>query len=271
MVRSAHILGGAVLLLWSSAVSAQYRRASGDTIRVREQTTGTTSVSTPNGIVELRSTHDATIALTFGRADSALAWYEALSISMRSPQGQLEPGTTDALRRPFTLRFDDRGRIETLSVPSFPAAFNGVSDLSHQFDDLFPRLPEQPLRLGLSWSDSTMVESSDDGPKRSRHIRTIVSRVVRDTTIDGERAWVIESAQKHSVSSTQPLDGQPMTVRTQLTGADSGIVVFSQTHARLLGLRRTGSLSGTMTYEGGPQPVSLPLRQQYQNAVTRVP
>lgn len=206
--------------------------------------------------VELRSDHDATIAVAFGRADSAHAWYEALRITMRSPQGQQEPGTSAALHRPFTLRFDDRGRIETLAVPSFPASFNGVFDLSRQFDDLFPRLPDRPLRLGLSWSESTMVESTGDGPRRWRHSRTITSRVVRDTTIDGDRAWVIEFAQQHSVGSSQPVEGQPMTVRTELTGAaahrapdSAAIPEHCVARAVTDGLRATSKSAGR--YAGG--------------------
>lgn len=271
MLRSVRNVTGMVLLFWSSHLSAQYHRSSGDTIRVREQTTVTFTVSTPNGIVEVRTEHDATIAVAFGRADSAQAWYESLRIASRSPQGQQEPNTADALRRPFTLRFDDRGRIETLAVPTFPASFSSITDLSQQFDDLFLRLPERPLSLGLSWTDSTLVESGNGGDKRSRNGRTFANRVARDTSIAGERAWVVESVQKHSVNSTQPVDGQPMTVRTQLTGAGSGIYVFSQTNGRLLGRRRTGSVSGTLTYEGGPRPVALPMQQRYQNSVTRVP
>jgi hypothetical protein len=260
-----------VCTLSATTANAQYRRSDRDTIRVREVTTSRMALTAPTGPIEMRSEHDATIALTFGRADSARAWYESLRIATVSPQGRQEPATGEALRRPFVLSFDARGRIATLSAPQFPATFEGVTDLTHQFDDLLVRLPSAPLALGVAWTDTAVVETRGTGDDILRGERIIRSRVVRDTVIGGESAWVIETAQRHTVSGTQRVKGQPLLVRTKLSGSDSGLVVFSTQNGRMLARQRAGRLAGTLTYEGGPQPVVLPMEQRYENTVSRVP
>jgi hypothetical protein len=47
--------------------------------------------------------------------------------------------------------------------------------------------------------------------------------------------------------------------------------VFSTQNGRMLARQRAGRLAGTLTYEGGPQPVVLPMEQRYENTVSRVP
>lgn len=270
-IRTTWCLAGLLCTLSAPSANAQYRRSDRDTIRVREITTSRTAVGAPTGTVELRSEHDATIALSFGRADSARAWYESLRIAMVSPQGREEPATREALLRPFVLSFDARGRIQTLSAPEFPATFESVTDLSHQFDDLVVRLPSAPLVLGLAWVDTAVVETRGNRDAYFRGERAIRSRVVRDTVIGGEPAWVIESIQRNRVSGAQRMKGQPLVVRTELSGSDSGVVVFSTSRGRMLSRQRVGTLAGTLTYEGGPQPVVLPMNQRYENSVARVP
>jgi hypothetical protein len=255
----------------ATSASAQYRRSDSDTIRVREVTTSRTALTAPTGTVELRSEHDATIALSFGRADSARAWYESLRIAMVSPQGRQEPATREALLRPFVLSFDARGRVQTLSAPEFPASFESVTELSHQFDDLLVRLPSAPLALGLMWADTAVVETRGANDAYFRGERVIRSRVVRDTMIGSETAWVIESVQRNTISGTQRVKGQPLLVRTTMSGSDSGLVVFSTQSGRMLARQRVGSLAGTVTYEGGPQPVVLPMETRYENSVRRIP
>lgn len=207
----------------------------------------------------------------YRRTLGARAWYESLRIAVSTPQARQAPATQAALRRPFDLTFDARGRIRTLRAPEFPAAFEGVTDLSHQFDDLLLRLPVVPLARGAAWSDTAVIETRPAAGGSMRTERFFSARVVRDTVIDGDPAWVIELLQRTTVNGTQPMKGQPLSVRTALSGSDSGTVVFSTASGRMLARQRTGRLAGTLTYEGGPQPTVIPMEQSYENSVTRVP
>ena len=248
-------------------LDAQYVRSPRDTIRLREVTATTTTVETPQGALELKSEHDAVIAITFGAKDSARAWYESLRIASSSPRGKQEPSTDAALRLPFVLEFDARGQVKTLAAPTFPATFQGISDLTSQFDDFFVRLPGQPLHLGLTWTDTTTTSRSS-GESRSVLVKRGAYRVLRDTLVSGEPAYVISVTQEIENRSSQPVQG--LTATSTLIGSDQGIIVFSKA-GRLLGRQRQGDLRGEITYTGGSSPVRMPQRIQYGNSVTSPP
>lgn len=59
--------------------------------------------------------------------------------------------------------------------------------------DLVPSLPPEAPRVGLVWRD-TIGYASSDGPFRHSVRGTRVSRVVRDTVIDGRRMWVVKDS-----------------------------------------------------------------------------
>ena len=145
----------AATLTITPAATAQtgthYTRRAADTLRYREVSTGHMRVRTPEGQdVPLETEHEALIAVTFGPADTLRAWYDSLAIGLVGPGGATRPATQTVLHQPFLLRFDPRGHTETLATPAFPASFNGVTDLTRQFDDFFLRLPEGDLNRASS-------------------------------------------------------------------------------------------------------------------------
>lgn len=250
------------------SLSAQYARRPADTLRFREVTISQATFESPQGLLQMDSEHDAIIALVFGRADSARAWYQSLRIAAASPAGRQEPSTAAALGKPFVLRFDARGRIATLAVPEFPASFKGITDLSHQFDDYFLRLPAKALALGTVWAD-TLVLSKANGPSTSRSEQRASYRVERDTVVAGVRAYVVSMRQDLALEGSEPVQGQQqLTATTSLKGSDEGIFVFAPTPGALLGRRRTGTLAGSVTYVGGPAPIKIPYRLSYTNTIT---
>ncbi len=259
-----------MLLGGVEALAAQYARRPADTLRFRDVTTARVILQAPQGPVPLASEHEATVAVAFERGNSARAWYEELRLALLAPMGNQRPATDSALRRPFVLRFDPRGRVETVSAPRFPASFEGISDLSHQFEDFFLRLPAGPLTPGLTWADTVTVSTSE-GPKTYQSERRFAYQVVRDTTVNGEKALVVSTRQQIVLESSQPVPGQPLRSRSRLEGLETGIFVFAPGSGRMLGRNRTGDLTGTVTYEGGPAPVVLGQQVRYENTVTALP
>lgn len=248
-----------------------YARGPHDTLRFREITRGTVTVQTPQGPLTLTTDHDATIALTFLPGDSARAWYEELAIGLSGVQGDNRPATGDALRKPFTLRFDARGRVRTLATPEFPASFRGVTDLTRQFDDYFLVLPEGPLRPGVTWSDTSVTQDSTAAGRVARGSRIARYRVERDTVVGGQAALVISARQDQRLDTEEPGPQPGMTARSTLAGVDTGLFVFAAATGRLIGRERQGELEGAVVFEGGAQPVSMPQRFRYANTLTALP
>jgi hypothetical protein len=221
-----------------------------DTLRFREVTQMRMTLTTPQGDIPVTLDHRATIAVVRTPGDSARAWFDSLAVGATSPAGEQRPATDSALKRPYSLGFDARGRVTTASVPQFPASFVGVTDLAHQFDDFFLRLPSKSLKVGLAWSDTTTVKDST-ADKFGQWTRIAQYRVERDTSIGATTALVISMKQQVHAHVEAPVPNQGMRAESVLEGTDDGYFVFAPKAGRLLGRRREGRLEGPLTMKGG--------------------
>jgi len=262
----------ALCMLASSNRSAgQTTYAAGrDTMRYREVTETDIRVTTPQGEIPMKGNHVATVGFMRLPGDTAKAWYEALDVSMTGPQGDQRPATAEVLRSPFTLHMDARGRVRLISAPTFPASFEGITDLTHQFDDFFVRLPAQSLRLGLAWQDtSTMLDSTADKSIWRRAIARY--RVERDTVVAGTPAFVISVKQTVTMRSDAPVPSQGAHLHGVHSGTDDGIAVFAPSTGRLLGRRRTGGMSGDLTMTGPRGQATIKQSFAYKNSLDALP
>jgi hypothetical protein len=245
------LLVSVLLLVCALPAAAQTTYSSSrDTLRFREVTDMRITLTTPQGDVPITRDQRATIAVVRTSADSARAWFDSLSMGLKSPAGEQRPATDSALKLPYRLAFDARGRVTTASVPQFPMSFVGVTDLAHQFDDFFLRLPPQPLKIGLAWSDTTTVKDST-ADRYGQWTRVTQYRVERDTSISGTPAVVIGVKQQVRAHLEVPVPNQDMRAESVLEGTDDGYVVFAPKAGRLLGRRREGHLGGPLTMKGG--------------------
>jgi hypothetical protein len=243
-------------------------RFGGDTLRFREVSEGRIGIAGPQGNLEFHTTHDGTIAIARLGGDTARAWYEALAIGFTGPMSQLRPATDAALRQPFTLRMDDRGRVTTLATPTFPASFKDVSDLTQQFADYFPRLGAQPLVVGTAWSDTTEHVTRDSA--RTSRIRSVAHyRVERDTVVGGMPAMVVSMQQELTIDSNGAAGGAP-TVSTQ-AGVEVGFYVFAPRTGRLLSRRRSALLEGELAMGSGAARMAMKQAFSYTSSIDALP
>ena len=260
----------AAALLVPAALGAQqlpaYRRSAADTLRLREITTTEAVLLTPGGATPMTSLQNALVAVTFQPNDSARAWFEELTLEASASHVTEHPTTTAALRKPFALRLDGRGRAQTLAAPAFPAALNRIADLANEFDDFFPRLPAAPLRAGLAWAD-TVARRDSSGSAYSQASRVTRYRVERDTVVQGTRGVVVATTQDVRLVTAGPIEGQPVKAESVLEGTDTGLFVFAPAEGRLLGREHRGDLKGKVTLTGGPSPVVVPQTLKYRTTL----
>jgi hypothetical protein len=244
------VLATALLFACALPVSAQSTYStSRDTLRFRETTQLRMKLTMPQGEVPMSMEQRATISLVRMPGDSARAWYDSLTISASGPQGEQRAVTDSALKLPFRLGLDARGRVKSVNAPTWPASLQGVTDLSHQFDDFFLRLPAQPLKVGLAWSD-TSTQTDSTGERFAHWVRTADYRVERDTTVGGTGALVVRMKQKVSAHVAGPVPNQPMRTDAQLSGDEDGYFVFAPKTGRLIARRREGKLEGPVKATG---------------------
>lgn len=252
------------------ALSAQvaYARPTTDTLRFHEVTSTEITLQGPQGEMQLEATHDAIIGIRFLGGDSAIAWYDTVAISLDTPQGTQRPSMTTLVGKPFRLRFDPRGGVRVLSAPALTPEIRSVSDLTRQFDDFFPRLPRTDLTVGKAWSDTVVnVDSANNSTFRRKAIARY--RVLRDTTVGNERAFIVGMTQDLELALSQAQPGLPV-VDSKLTGGDEGSFVFAPRSGRLLARQRKGTLSGRMTMQMPAGSMSMRQSFSYENRVGAV-
>lgn len=263
-------------LLFANPIAAQrpvYRLSAGDTLRYREITESHVELRTPQRPVTITSQHDGTVVVVRERGDTALAWYQQLTLSSASPYGEKRPNTASALRQPFRLILKSNGAVTLVSAPTFAAEIAEQTDLSHQFDDFFISVPAAALRPAVAWSDTLEVSRSAEGDgqehSESRHIRRF--RVLRDTVVAGAPAVVIAVDQEMEIQSSSPMKNQPVTIETRLQGKEQGFAVFATRAGRLLARERRGHLEGQQVLRGQARDMTVPMVYDYTSSLSLLP
>ena len=265
-----------LLVLPFGAVAAQrgYARGPADTTRLRERTHATSSFTTRNGTEVITADIDAVIALTNVKGDSARAWFDFLDLKSLYRANTQHPDAKVALRKPFKLLFDSRGRVTMIETPRFTAPIDSVTDLRHEFDDFFLPLPPQPLAKGLVWTDSSGRDDQDDVNGRFFRIRRYGTYTVqRDTVVNGRHAFVISSVADTHLTANAPLTGgyQNGVSQSVLNGGDTSVYVFDAAAGRMLGRKRQGFMGGTLILrpvEGAPVLIGQEVR--YSGTISAV-
>ena len=244
------LLASALLVACALPAGAQSTYStSRDTLRFRETMQLRMTMTTPQGDMPMSMEHRATVALVRSAGDSARAWFDSLSLMATGPQGEQRPATDSALKLPIQFRLDARGRVSNVVAPKWPASLQGMSDPSHHFDDYFLRLPAQPLRIGLAWSDTTTYTDST-AERFARWIRRTDYRVERDTMVGTTPALVVRTKQNVSATISAPVPNQGMRSDAQINGDSEGFFVFSPKTGRLIGRRAEGKLEGPVKISG---------------------
>jgi hypothetical protein len=271
------VAAGLFALVLASSAAAQtqtpvYRRAPGDTLRYHEVTTGTIEMRPASGTVTVQTRHDARIALAFGAADTARAWFEALALSAHGPPlGERRPDTAPLLGRPYTFVLGPRGDVRMVRVPEIPPEVLRVSDLSAEFTEFFPRLPAGPLTPGATWADTASHQTTNAAGFTVIGRRTGSYRVRGDSTIRGERVVAVEMRTDTEIlsgSATPRATGA--TTQSSLKGEDTGVFFFAVDGGRLVERRRSGSLAGSLTVSAGGRAISIPQSFTYESRIELV-
>lgn len=270
---SVPLLAAVAGVLFAAPAAAQetpaYRRTPGDTLHFREVITGQVSITSAQGSAGATTSHDALIALTFLGGDTAQAWFEEISLGIETGGQSMNPPSDPLLDRPYTLRFTERGHVQTTKVPEFPAQYGQMADLARQFDDFFLRLPAQPLRAGLTWSDTVTMRDSTSETQMRRMRRIGRYRVTGDTTIAGERAMVIGATLETEIEATTPTPGQAAPARAELGGSETATFFFAPDGGRFLGRVREGQIAGVIRL-GGANGMEMKQRLAYTSRIEAV-
>jgi hypothetical protein len=154
------------------------------------------------------------------------------------------------------------GVIYTTNAPQGPSP-EVAAPIADEMSRFLPRL-RSALGVGTSWTDTTASKVNQMGISLDRTVIT-TSKVVGDTTYNGERAWRIERTTQASFAGSGTSQGQPLTMEGTSTGSDNLFVAPNGTYLGGL-LSNAATIKVTLVANG----MEVGLRQSQSTTVTRV-
>jgi hypothetical protein len=138
-----------------------------------------------------------------------------------------------------------------------------AAPLADEMSRFLPRL-RPALSLGTTWTDTTAGKVNQMGIILDRTV-IITSKVVGDTTYQGERAWKIDRTTQATFAGTGTTQGQPLTMEGSSKGTDNLFVARSGTY--LGGLSNTAATIKVILVANG---MEVGLTQNQNTMITRV-
>jgi hypothetical protein len=138
-----------------------------------------------------------------------------------------------------------------------------AAPLADEMTRFLPRL-RPTVSVGATWTDTTAGKVNQMGVSLDRSVIT-TSRVVGDTTYQGERAWRIERTTQASFAGSGTSQGQPLTMEGTSKGSDN---IFVGRNGVYLGglLSNAATIKVTLAASG----MEIGLTQNQSTTITRV-
>ncbi len=138
-----------------------------------------------------------------------------------------------------------------------------IGPLADEMSRFLPRL-RPGLTVGTTWTDTTAGKVNQMGISLDRTV-IATSRVVGDTTYQGERAWRIERATQTTFAGTGTSEGQPLTMEGSSKGTDN---LFLARNGIYLGglMNNAATIKVTLVATG----MEIGLTQKQNTTISRV-
>jgi hypothetical protein len=135
--------------------------------------------------------------------------------------------------------------------------------LAEELSRFLPRL-RPGLAVGTAWTDTTSGKVNQMGIALDRTVIT-TSKVVGDTTLQGERAWKIDRTTQTTFAGTGTSEGQPLTMEGRSKGTDNIFVARNGTYLGGL-MNNAATIKVTLVATG----MEIGLTQNQNTTITRV-
>ena len=221
----------AALVMVPAAAAAQnaYRRTPGDSLRYQEITKVVSTAETPMGPMKTEMDGEGATTFRFRTSDSVNVTLHMSKLTMKSPMGEMSPATGSLQGESFDMLMLARGGLIVLRTPKLPDEVAMLVSMQSPLNDFFVRLPQQPLRVGLVWTDTTSYSDTTSALRLS--VKRIARyRVEKDTTVNGQSAWLITGAGEGSMESAGNMGqgGMDLQVHVVMQTRDADRAIFTR-------------------------------------------
>lgn len=252
----------AALAIVPAAATAQnaYRRTPGDSLRYQEITKVVNTADTPAGPMKTEVDGEGATTFRFRTSDSVTVTMHASKMTVKSPMGEMSPGTGSILGESFDVLMSPRGQLTIIRMPKLPEEVAMLMSTKSPMVDFFVQLPQRPLRVGVEWTDTT-AHADTTSALRTSFKRIARYKVEKDTVVNGQNAWLITGAGEGSMESAGNMvqGGMDMQIHVVMETRDTDRAIFSSNGFMLSREVRTEQ-TGTSRMTTPMMPVELAMK-----------
>lgn len=262
-LHSLSLVFAAVAVLAAVPVGAQQFQYAPGTSQYRLTAINKLTQEAQGQKVEQEVTSEQKLTVVLGRRSR-----DTLSFAMTLDSAKVQtsagpaPDLSALLGLKVTGALSPIGLVYVIKPPEGPAS-EMSGPLADELSRFLPRL-RPALAVGATWTDTTSGKVNQMGLSLDRTVIT-TSKVVGDTTYQGERAWKIDRTTQTAFAGTGTSQGQPLTMEGTSKGSDN---IFVARNGIYLGglMNNAATIKVTLVANG----IEVGLTQSQNTTITRV-
>jgi hypothetical protein len=193
---------------------------------------------------------------------------DTMSIAMSSPMGENKPDLSSVIGKNFGMTFTSKGkeldytRTEALEI-DFGKMPGGKQDLSSYFRNIFPDLPEQPVKIGETWISKDSLTIHQMGMEVKTKTET-TNKLEGQEVVAGMECLKIASKSKGTVDGKGENMGMNMSVEGDTDATTTWYFAYK------LGIfvkAESESFMESTIAISGPQNMTMPMSQETKSEV----
>ncbi|MCU0644881.1 MAG: hypothetical protein MUC94_11540 [bacterium] len=193
---------------------------------------------------------------------------DTMSIAMSSPMGENKPDLSSVIGKNFGMTFTSKGkeldytRTEALEI-DFGKMPGGKQDLSSYFRNIFPDLPEQPVKIGETWISKDSLTIHQMGMEVKTKTET-TNKLEGQEVVAGMECLKIASKSKGTVDGKGENMGMNMSVEGDTDATTTWYFAYK------LGIfvkAESESFMESKIAISGPQNMTMPMSQETKSEV----
>lgn len=190
---------------------------------------------------------------------------QAMDAYYASTQGELSPDTSQAVGKSFEMILTPAGKelellgIEELKIDMGP---DGIRDLSSDFQDSFPDLAQNPVKIGDSWTSTVPVtQTRSSGDTTLNFVNTYTLEGFE--TVEGYECVRIEVKTQGTYEGTIEQQGMELLSEGELAG--SGTLYFAYKEGIFVKMTSDGTSDGMIIVSS--QGLEIPQTQEIKSEI----
>jgi hypothetical protein len=155
---------------------------------------------------------------------------DGMSLKIQSTQGELEPDMSTVIGKSFDMVLSSLGKeVELIGADAieYDLGPEGTRNISSGFQDIFPNLADQPLKIGDKWPDESTITDKSDSGETIIHFSG-VNTVVGFETINGLECVKVTAEGTGMIESKGEQQGMELVTTGEIKGTATWFFAYKE-------------------------------------------